>query len=1269
MTRKTHSEAVEAGLGVCDMRLLYKEQRSSTPVKRKICSNSNMGCWSNGYNDASNIVAPSSYITVTAPIDPDREANLEETLDESYGGAWARPSGGMINCPDSPPRGIHSFGISIFDSTSSQVFPFSKNDCESNKLRHQAKDKTLRTQGSDLNNTQSHSNSHINESTNKTEIPILDRRVHHMKSRAELKAEQLSNDKLCDFRNVRLRILVNNVRGFYSKRESFQAILAREDIDIACICETFMTGTKFPELPGYISFFRNRKERAAGGISVMIRENKAQYAVKLESGLDDNEFMAIKLTNCSPHLVIILYYGCQAKMGVDTIKLHLSQLMQTVTKYTDMGCTVQMVGDFNLHLGNTVIKANHEEASAVGKLFLEMLEINSLVIMNNLSPNPITFIDRSGKDHKREVLDLVITNQPGTVSGFKTDDEKYEFTPYSVQMRKGKSSRTYADHMSIIYEVETKWQDRVEFQKNTIWNYKRQIGDLKYNLFTANSCNFLMDKIDSEPDINQVHKAFVKVMTKGKFQSYGKRTVTESKVRKINDDLVWRERISDLHKLQLRFSEEKEVNQIYKIRKVILKGQSDKQNLAIEVEETGEILEDLDEVLDHVLAYNEKNMDKVEPSAEVADMMRRKAEHINKMLDDKMVEDFPDEIPWHIFMQVLTKVLEQKKAVFRDIIKSGRNFKYALFCLLNRMYKREEFPEISIVTWLTKIWKRKGPAARLKNNRFIHGKEPISKMFEKCVVAIIAEKLDEATPVLQAGSRKGRSTRDQMLKVILMQKYHENKGKPLPILLVDVKSCFDKMILDDVVFDTIEAGADLKATRVIRKFSNKTEIRLRGDPRNGGQGESRVIYGTLGQGSNFAPPGIGLTTSKSLWAQFQDEEADKILAKVGDVRSDPQSYVDDMATMPNNAKSLRAVGHKVGRALELISLQSHPDKTEVVVSGKTKKAEVMRDTLTTDPAKMQGNPIKIVKSGMYLGMKISQDGHKDTIDATVKHRVAKAWGRVAEVKSSINDARMTTVGWLRAGVNLIRSVIIPSLTYSADVWANMNKCTEKYLRDEYKGMIYIILDIPTNTKWTSIMADLCLPNIMCVVDKLRINYMNHTLWGKGDPKLKEMLEEEHKVNPKASLVAAIDEVCSKYSLPHVSAGPLLKSYVKRRVKLKDEIDIWVGNVMSPVTQNVGLERIRLSTNFYKLNKRQSQALLAFNAGAFKLKTAWGDFHEIQRCLAPLCGHDDELDHIKQCPFYETKWDETFNEDSKQLATYLVSLDRERRRRWKGECLF
>ena len=78
-----------------------------------------------------------------------------------------------------------------------------------------------------------------------------------------------------------------------------------------------------------------------------------------------------------------------------------------------------------------------------------------------------------------------------------------------------------------------------------------------------------------------------------------------------------------------------------------------------------------------------------------------------------------------------------------------------------------------------------------------------------------------------------------------------------------------------------------------------------------------------------------------------------ILALLGDVVADPQSYVDDIATMLMDESGLREACPRISQALEEILLRSHPDKTEVVISGRSKKAEMVRENVESDPPLMQ----------------------------------------------------------------------------------------------------------------------------------------------------------------------------------------------------------------------------------------------------------------------------------------------------------------------------
>ena len=78
---------------------------------------------------------------------------------------------------------------------------------------------------------------------------------------------------------------------------------------------------------------------------------------------------------------------------------------------------------------------------------------------------------------------------------------------------------------------------------------------------------------------------------------------------------------------------------------MILKGPQDKQNYKTLDEDSGEVLEDLDDILNHVLSFNAKNMEKNTPEGEVAAMMRKKAEIIEDLLSDHNVSKFPTSIP------------------------------------------------------------------------------------------------------------------------------------------------------------------------------------------------------------------------------------------------------------------------------------------------------------------------------------------------------------------------------------------------------------------------------------------------------------------------------------------------------------------------------------------------------------------------------------------------------------------------------------------------
>ena len=82
---------------------------------------------------------------------------------------------------------------------------------------------------------------------------------------------------------------------------------------------------------------------------------------------------------------------------------------------------------------------------------------------------------------------------------------------------------------------------------------------------------------------------------------------------------------------------------------------------------------------------------------------------------------------------------------------------------------------------------------------------------------------------------------------------------------------------------------------------------------------------------------------------------------------------------------------------------------------------------------------------------------------------------------------------------------------------------------------------------------------------------------------------------------------------------------------------------------------------------KAKAMLAWRTGSLKFKTSWR-IYDCKKgigvdCMAPMCGGSDTLSHVQACPFYTTKWKKEYTDMDKQMAEYLLQINRERQRKY------
>ena len=160
---------------------------------------------------------------------------------------------------------------------------------------------------------------------------------------------------------------------------------------------------------------------------MFIKKEYEQWVVKMESGLEANEYFVCKLGCFEPELVLVLQYGViESRFTTSEILEIQSEVFNVVKSYCDMGHDVLWTGDMNLHVGNKgKLGSNNPTQSNGGKNLMKFIELENLHLCNWEDPSP-THIDRSGGQNN--ILDLMITNVRDKITNFKVDTD-LKFSP------------------------------------------------------------------------------------------------------------------------------------------------------------------------------------------------------------------------------------------------------------------------------------------------------------------------------------------------------------------------------------------------------------------------------------------------------------------------------------------------------------------------------------------------------------------------------------------------------------------------------------------------------------------------------------------------------------------------------------------------------------------------------------------------------------------------------------------------------------------------
>ena len=202
-----------------------------------------------------------------------------------------------------------------------------------------------------------------------------------------------------------------NAAGLKSKQESFFNLMNKFEASIITIQETKLTKVGTVKIPGYQTFEKIRKTRGGGGLLTVVHEDLEPVLVS--EGNDDIEILVVEGVIGSEKLRIINGYGPQEDDDIKDILTFWQEFEAEIMKAKDNGCLIIAEMDANAKLGSTIIKKDPNEMSNNGRLLMDIIERQNLIVANCLEICKGTITRQRELEHKTEksVIDYIVVCQ------------------------------------------------------------------------------------------------------------------------------------------------------------------------------------------------------------------------------------------------------------------------------------------------------------------------------------------------------------------------------------------------------------------------------------------------------------------------------------------------------------------------------------------------------------------------------------------------------------------------------------------------------------------------------------------------------------------------------------------------------------------------------------------------------------------------------------------------------------------------------------------
>ena len=360
----------------------------------------------------------------------------------------------------------------------------------------------------------------------------------YLKKRSIRRGYGKKNERKNKLNQMNLSIIGTNSAGLRGKMESFYNLINEYSPSIITIQETKHKKTGTIKMKGFQTFEKVRKNKGGGGLLTAVCDDLDPVLVS--QGNEDIEIIVVEANLGIKKLRIINAYGPQEDDNIDDILNFWQELEGEVIKATEENCLILIELDANAKLGNGVLKGDPHKISNNGKVLLDIIERQNLIITNSLDICKGTITRERIFENKTEqsIIDYILVCQElaKDITEVTIDDERIHVLSRQTKTRTGIKTIT-SDHNILSCKFNIKFLKKSRVIRKELFNLKCEEGK-KHFYEETNTTNTLSTCFSRSASFQQnsnkffknlmgtFHKCFKKIRIRsGKLKSYGEENI------------------------------------------------------------------------------------------------------------------------------------------------------------------------------------------------------------------------------------------------------------------------------------------------------------------------------------------------------------------------------------------------------------------------------------------------------------------------------------------------------------------------------------------------------------------------------------------------------------------------------------------------------------------------------------------------------------------------------------------------------------------------